>query len=145
MAILRIREIGHQPLSRNELPLAAEGTEGQLGFLNLRSGGEFWEMVAATAGEVPTAVWFWQARLLLTEESGAALVQGLSCHAAWKISSSRGVTVPFSSPLHGEKGNGQLSAIVLRWSRMGKKKSNHTIHCVLKYCTSFVNLLLSLK
>lgn len=38
MAVLRIREIGHQPPSRNELPLAAEGTEGQLGFLNLRSG-----------------------------------------------------------------------------------------------------------
>lgn len=79
-------------------------------------------MVAATAGEVPTAVWFWQARLLLTEESGAAPVQGLFCCAAWKISSSRGVTVPFSSPLYGEKGNGQVSAVVLRWVTDGKKE-----------------------
>lgn len=102
-------------------------------------------MVAATAGEVPTAVWFWQARLLLTEESGAAPVQGLFCCAAWKISSSRGVTVPFSSPLYGEKGNGQVSAWCSDGSQMGKKKSNHIIHCVLKYSTGFVNLLLSLK
>lgn len=77
VAALRVREIWHKPMSRNELPLTGEGTEGQRGFLNLRSGGEFWEMVAATAVEVPTAVWFWQARLLLTEESCARLTCSL--------------------------------------------------------------------
>lgn len=46
-----------QTHSRNGLPFAVEGIEGQTGFLNL-SGGEFWEAVAAPAAEVPTAVRF---------------------------------------------------------------------------------------
>lgn len=45
----------HKPVSRNELPLAVEGIEGQIGFLN-QSGGEFWETMAAPAVEVPAAV-----------------------------------------------------------------------------------------
>lgn len=78
VAVLRIREILHKPMSRNAP--AMEGTEGQLGFLNLKSGGEFWEMVAAaaTAVQLPTAVWLWQARLLLSQESCAASIQGPS-------------------------------------------------------------------
>lgn len=46
VAVLRIREILHKPVSRNEPPLAVEGTEGQLGFLNPRSGessGKWWQ------------------------------------------------------------------------------------------------------
>ena len=101
MAFLGIRKILHKPRSGNEPPLAVEGTEGQLGFLNLRSGREFWEMVAAAAAavELPTAVWFWQARLPLAEESCAASIRGPSCHAASKMPSRRGVTLSPSLPL----------------------------------------------
>ena len=71
-----------------------EGIEGQIGFLN-RSGEEFWEKVAATAVEVPTAVRFGR----LSLGSPRASNQGLSGQAACESSSGKVVTHHLSLPL----------------------------------------------
>ena len=54
----RMRGLLHEPMSRMNCHSAMEGRKGQIGFRSRSSGSGFWETVAATAVEAPTAVGF---------------------------------------------------------------------------------------
>lgn len=73
-----MREIWHKPPRRSELPLATEGTEGQIGFPNSEVQGRVLGNGGSHSCGSSHSCLVLAGRLLLTEESGAAPVQGLS-------------------------------------------------------------------